>query len=44
MESTDGHGLRDKVSTESVATVEGHEEAERPEVVCLVMLLSLLSN
>lgn len=44
MESTDGHGLRNQVSAETVATVEGHEKAERPEVVRLVMLLSLLSN
>lgn len=44
MESADGHGLRNKVSAETVAAVEGHEKAERPEVVRLVMLLSLLSN
>lgn len=44
MESTDGHGLRNQVGTEIVAAVKGHEEAERPEEVGLVMLLRLLSN
>lgn len=44
MKRADGHGLRNQVSVETVATVEGHEKAESPEVVRLIMFLSLLSN
>lgn len=44
MKRADGHGLRNQVGVETVATVEGHEKAESPEVVRLIMFLSLLSN
>lgn len=44
MKRADGHGLRNQVGMETVATVEGHEKAESPEVVRLVMFLSLLPN
>lgn len=44
MESTNGHRLGHQVSTEIIATVEGHEKAECPQVVGFIMLLSLLPN
>lgn len=44
MKRADGHGLGNQVGVETVATVEGHEEAESPEVVRLIVFLSLLSD
>lgn len=44
MKGADGHGLRNQVRVETVATVEGHEKAESPEVVGLIVLLRLLPN
>lgn len=44
MEDTDAHGLGDQVGTETVDAVEGHEEAEGPEIVGLVILLRLFPD
>lgn len=44
MKSADGHGLRNQVSAEVVAAVESHEEAERPQVIGLIVLLALFSD
>ena len=44
MEGPDGHGLRHQVGTETIAAVEGHEEAQSPEEVGLIVLLGLLPD
>lgn len=44
VECADRHRLGNQVGTETVAAIKGHEEAERPKVVRLVVLLRLLSH
>lgn len=44
VEGADRHCLGNQVGTKTVATIKGHEKAECPKVVRLVVLLHLLSN
>lgn len=44
VEGTDGEGLRNKLRPAAITTVKGHEEAQTPQVISLIMLLALFTN
>lgn len=44
VEGTDWEGLGDELRFAAVATVKGHEEAQTPQIISLIVLLTLFTN